>query len=387
MRNPYIGETLILSKRKYHIVGVASTLLHSCRFVCFQYSRPQEANLFPSIFSNVIRDMGPPDRPGEDSPQLGIARGLREILNLLNTGNTRMGDVVYSQEVYDQILTGLGEMYESSNRPTRVSDEKIDQLQRTTVDEEFLKPGGKECSICLEAMELNDVATNLPCKHWFHDKCVVPWLKVGNTCPVCRTPVEAPEQAQENNRQGSSTGDAAASGSNSNPLHPNASTPTASFSRHNSDQTRSPGSRPTDGADTPTGRAAADMVSSVSLEPQPRPSNPSQSRLNEALRSVANLQREQNHDRRNRATTSGFSYDTSRLQRRTSHSPPSPRATNLTEQGARMRQRSPSESDRRGNGDREPRRQSGALNWLRERLGGGNGSGSTQGQTRDQQQP
>ena len=30
----------------------------------------------------------------------------------------------------------------------------------------------------------------MPCSHWFHAACLVPWLLASNTCPVCRAAVE-----------------------------------------------------------------------------------------------------------------------------------------------------------------------------------------------------
>ncbi|KIE01038.1 Zinc finger, RING/FYVE/PHD-type, partial [Metarhizium majus ARSEF 297] len=351
-------------------------------------TNPNNLDPFQTLFSNVIRDLGPPDGAGEGGPQFGLARSLQEILNHFSPANAMMGDAVYSQEALDRIVTQLMETTSQSNAAPRASNEAIANLDRKTVDKGFLGPEGKaECSICIDAMKEGEVATYLPCKHWFHDECIVPWLKQHNTCPVCRTPIEKGQQRQENNRGESGTGAAGAPGPSNIRFHVQSPTPPANFSRNNSDQSRDIGNRSENGYDTPTGRAAADLVSSVNLDPQSRPSNPSQSRLNEALRSVANTQRERENDRRNRANMSEMSYDTSRMQRRTSHSPPSPRAFNLAEQGARMRQRSPSENDRRGNGDRETRRQSGALSWLRERFAGGNGSGGSQGSSRDEQQP
>ena len=29
-------------------------------------------------------------------------------------------------------------------------------------------------------------ALTLPCKHSFHEECIVPWVRVKGTCPVCR---------------------------------------------------------------------------------------------------------------------------------------------------------------------------------------------------------
>ncbi|KAK4267867.1 hypothetical protein QN277_024593 [Acacia crassicarpa] len=45
------------------------------------------------------------------------------------------------------------------------------------------------CSICLEAFDVDeegDDISALPCDHFFHDNCIVGWLKMGHTCPLCR---------------------------------------------------------------------------------------------------------------------------------------------------------------------------------------------------------
>ena len=37
---------------------------------------------------------------------------------------------------------------------------------------------------------LKEVAVIMPCGHPFHKKCITPWLKLHNTCPICRFAVE-----------------------------------------------------------------------------------------------------------------------------------------------------------------------------------------------------
>ncbi|CAJ1976600.1 unnamed protein product [Sphenostylis stenocarpa] len=46
------------------------------------------------------------------------------------------------------------------------------------------------CSICLMDYKDCDSLRVLPaCGHFFHVKCVDPWLRINLTCPVCRTPI------------------------------------------------------------------------------------------------------------------------------------------------------------------------------------------------------
>ncbi|XP_028806176.1 putative RING-H2 finger protein ATL71 [Neltuma alba] len=45
------------------------------------------------------------------------------------------------------------------------------------------------CSICLADYKEEDMLRLLPrCGHLYHLHCVDPWLKLHNTCPICRIP-------------------------------------------------------------------------------------------------------------------------------------------------------------------------------------------------------
>lgn len=44
----------------------------------------------------------------------------------------------------------------------------------------------KRCSICLEDFVAKEMVTVTPCRHMFHEDCIVPWVKNHGSCPVCR---------------------------------------------------------------------------------------------------------------------------------------------------------------------------------------------------------
>lgn len=111
----------------------------------------------------------------------------------------QMGDYVYNQEALDNIISQLMEN-SNSHRPVPASDEIMEDLPRDVLEEgsPMLE---KDCAVCKDQFQANPedpaelIVVTLPCKHPFHEPCIMPWLKSSGTCPVCRYQlVPQPEQ-------------------------------------------------------------------------------------------------------------------------------------------------------------------------------------------------
>uniref|UniRef100_A0A0E0LVP9 RING-type E3 ubiquitin transferase n=1 Tax=Oryza punctata TaxID=4537 RepID=A0A0E0LVP9_ORYPU len=60
------------------------------------------------------------------------------------------------------------------------------------------------CAICKDDLPLAAPARRLPCGHLYHSECIVQWLEMRNSCPVCRSrlPSDEPQDAAAPSDQG-----------------------------------------------------------------------------------------------------------------------------------------------------------------------------------------
>ncbi|KAJ8774854.1 hypothetical protein K2173_018113 [Erythroxylum novogranatense] len=58
----------------------------------------------------------------------------------------------------------------------------IESLEKVVVHEKQ----DDTCSICLGKIKAGGRVTRMPCKHMFHDNCIVLWLTLKHRCPLCR---------------------------------------------------------------------------------------------------------------------------------------------------------------------------------------------------------
>lgn len=75
-------------------------------------------------------------------------------------------------------------LQELTNRMSVTSNKKVPATDDMIAQIPWVDPSLHDCPICLEP-QLSQVR-EMPCGHTYHNKCLVPWLKVQRTCPNCR---------------------------------------------------------------------------------------------------------------------------------------------------------------------------------------------------------
>ncbi|XP_059641828.1 uncharacterized protein LOC132283820 [Cornus florida] len=81
----------------------------------------------------------------------------------------------------------------------------VENLPAVVLTKEELKEDNVVCAVCKDAILAEEKVTRLPCQHHYHGDCIVPWLSIRNTCPVCRyeLPTDDPDYEQRKTRRDS----------------------------------------------------------------------------------------------------------------------------------------------------------------------------------------
>ncbi|KAL8089672.1 hypothetical protein AgCh_039232 [Apium graveolens] len=126
----------------------------------------------------------------------GAGNGLRPLPEtmsefLMGSGFDRLLDQLSQIE-----MNGLGR---SEHPPA--SKSAVESLPRVEICDRHVS-GEAQCAVCHESFVLGVEAREMPCKHLYHSDCILPWLAMRNSCPVCR--FELPSETRNENLEGNS---------------------------------------------------------------------------------------------------------------------------------------------------------------------------------------
>ncbi|KAM0038658.1 putative transcription factor C2H2 family [Helianthus debilis subsp. tardiflorus] len=98
----------------------------------------------------------------------------------------------------EQLLQHLAENDPNRYGTPPAQKEAVEAMPTVTIEENSIP-----CSVCLEEFEAGTEAREMPCKHRFHGECILPWLELHSSCPVCRFQLPADESKINREQDGS----------------------------------------------------------------------------------------------------------------------------------------------------------------------------------------
>lgn len=91
-----------------------------------------------------------------------------------------------------------------SRPPASVS--VVQNLPSVIVTKQDIEDNGALCAVCKDEFSVEEQAKQLPCSHYYHGECIIPWLGIRNTCPVCRYELPTDDADYERRRMQRSGG-------------------------------------------------------------------------------------------------------------------------------------------------------------------------------------
>uniref|UniRef100_A0A5B6ZW55 RING-type E3 ubiquitin transferase n=1 Tax=Davidia involucrata TaxID=16924 RepID=A0A5B6ZW55_DAVIN len=86
----------------------------------------------------------------------------------------------------EQLIQQLAENDPNRYGTPPASKLAVEALPNIKVTDELLASDSSQCAVCKDTFELGEQAKQMPCKHIYHSDCIVTWLELHNSCPVCR---------------------------------------------------------------------------------------------------------------------------------------------------------------------------------------------------------
>lgn len=104
----------------------------------------------------------------------------------------------------EQLIQQLAENDPNRYGTPPASKSAIEALPSIKINEAMMSSDSSQCAVCKDSFELNEEARQMPCKHIYHPDCIMPWLELHNSCPVCRyeLPTDDPDYEQRRNGNG-----------------------------------------------------------------------------------------------------------------------------------------------------------------------------------------
>lgn len=98
---------------------------------------------------------------------------------------TNPQDYIWGQSSFDAVVTHVLNQLDGTAGPPPLPKKQIDKIPTTAVTQSEVD-SKMQCSVCWEVFKLSEPVKQLPCQHLYHAPCILPWLELHGTCPICR---------------------------------------------------------------------------------------------------------------------------------------------------------------------------------------------------------
>ncbi|KAL5993415.1 hypothetical protein ACLOJK_014340 [Asimina triloba] len=152
-----------------------------------------------------------PDDPATFNPMVFLHNHLQALMD----GGANIQLVIDGAPAGASLSSALGDYFIgpgleqliqqlAENDPNRygtppASKSAVESLPDIQISRELTESDSAQCAVCMNDFELGSGAKQMPCKHIFHSDCILPWLQLHNSCPVCRfeLPTDDPEYERQ----------------------------------------------------------------------------------------------------------------------------------------------------------------------------------------------
>ncbi|CAA6672474.1 unnamed protein product [Spirodela intermedia] len=124
---------------------------------------------------------------------------------VLACGSIR-GEISDEHEIADFLVADAQESFIDGNPPAARS--AIRHLPSISLTETDVADNNNLCAVCKVEISVDEKVKQLPCLHHYHAECILPWLRMRNTCPLCRfeLPADEPDFLDRRAQRAGSTG-------------------------------------------------------------------------------------------------------------------------------------------------------------------------------------
>ncbi|XP_049606938.1 E3 ubiquitin-protein ligase RNF115 [Syngnathus scovelli] len=173
------GETLLSAQSHLPLVTPGNAEVRELQFLSQpgeeRSPRPEQRPQVEGIVQHFLADL----LTTNGNPSAAPA-ALSSMLQLYSNP----ADYAWGQGGLDTVITELLGQLENAGPPP-AEKSMISSLPTVCISQEQTDRR-LECTICREEYSWGECVRKLPCLHYFHSDCIVPWLELHDTCPVCR---------------------------------------------------------------------------------------------------------------------------------------------------------------------------------------------------------